>query len=196
MDSALPATEKTTAHPSDEAAGVVGAGIETTKWAAIVTCFHIVDNPSIRRRLQQDLQDAFPDMSYTPTLAELDRVPYLMACIEEGLRLSYGAVARSPRIHRLKAISYKQYTIPAGVPVSSNAWHAHHDELIFPSSFSFVPERWLNNAKGPDGKKNLARYAMFFGKGTRICLGLQLEYAELEMVVAMLFRGLFEFEFY
>lgn len=36
---------------------------------------------------------------------------------------------------------------------------------------------------------------MFFGKGTRMCLGLQLGYAELEMVVAMLFRR-FNFELY
>lgn len=104
-------------------------------------------------------------------------------------------MARSPRIHRTKALQYGTYTIPAGTPVSCDAWHAHHDERVFASSFSFVPERWLDHPKGPDGKRNLSRYAMFFGKGTRMCLGLQLGYAELEMIVAMLFRR-FELELY
>lgn len=36
---------------------------------------------------------------------------------------------------------------------------------------------------------------MFFGKGSRMCLGLQLGYAEMEMVIAMLFRQ-FDFELY
>jgi cytochrome P450 len=34
-----------------------------------------------------------------------------------------------------------------------------------------------------------------FGKGTRMCLGLQLGYAEMELVIATLFRR-FEFNFF
>lgn len=36
---------------------------------------------------------------------------------------------------------------------------------------------------------------MFFGKGSRMCLGLQLGYAEIEMVIAILFRQ-FDFELF
>lgn len=84
MDSSLPPSEKTTARLSDEAAGVVGAGIETTKWAAVVTCFHIINNPPVLARLRRDLAIAFPDLGAMPSLVELEAVPYLMACIEEG----------------------------------------------------------------------------------------------------------------
>ena len=85
MDSSLPPREKTTARLSDEAAGVVGAGIETTKWAAVVTFFHIIDNPAVLQRLRRDLKTAFPDPGKIPSLSELEDVPYLMACIEEGI---------------------------------------------------------------------------------------------------------------
>lgn len=69
---------------------------------------------------------------------------------------------------------------PPGTPVLCGAWKAYHDELIFPASFSFFPERWLDHPKGLDWKRSLSRYAMFFGKGTYMCIDLQLRYAELQ----------------
>jgi cytochrome P450 len=62
-----------------------------------------------------------------------------------------------------------------------------HDENIFPSSFSYTPERWLNNPKAPDGKQ-LSRYMVSFGRGTRSCVGMQLAYAEIYIALASFFR--------
>lgn len=109
-----------------------------------------------------------------------------------GIRLSYGGVARSPRISRYIPLQYGPFTIPAGTPTSSSTWTLHHDERVFPDSLAYRPERWLNNPKGPDGKKNLSRYMASFGKGTRVCLGMQLAYVEMILVVSSLFR---QFEF-
>ena len=68
----------------------------------------------------------------------------------------------------------------------------HHNEHVFPDSFSYRPERWLGNPKGPSGEKNLYRYMTAFGKGTRICVGMYLAYAEIFIAIATLFRS-FEF---
>lgn len=87
MDSDLPPQELLLDRLMDEAAGVVGAGIETTKWATVVTVFHIINNPSVLRRLRQDLKKAISDPRCPPGLTELDQMPYLMACIEEGKSL-------------------------------------------------------------------------------------------------------------
>lgn len=84
MDSGLPAQQFTLERLMDEASGVVGAGIETTKWAFVQTFFHIIDNPSVLQRLRKELQKAIPDLAAPPTVTELERMPYLMACIEEG----------------------------------------------------------------------------------------------------------------
>jgi cytochrome P450 len=62
-----------------------------------------------------------------------------------------------------------------------------HDEEIFPSSFSYIPERWLDNPKAPDGKQ-LSRYMVSFGRGTRSCVGMQLAYAEIYIGLASFFR--------
>lgn len=76
-----------------------------------------------------------------------------------------------------------------------DTWHNHHDESIYPQSFEFIPQRWLGNPKGPDGQRNLNRYMTSFGKGTRICVGMNLAYAEIIMVIAALFRR-FDFELF
>lgn len=79
--------------------------------------------------------------------------------------------------------------------VSMDTYHMHHDESIFPDSFTFKPERWLNNPRGPDGQKSLARYLASFGRGTRKCVGFNLAYAEITLVLAALFRR-FDFDLY
>ena len=69
-----------------------------------------------------------------------------------------------------------------------DTWSVHHNESIYPKSFDFVPERWLGSPKGPDGERPLNRYMTAFGRGTRICLGMNLANAEVSMVLAALFR--------
>jgi len=45
---------------------------------------------------------------------------------------------------------------------------AHHNEKIFPDSYSFIPERWTDQ---PDGGRSLERYIVSFSKGSRQCIG-------------------------
>jgi cytochrome P450 len=47
----------------------------------------------------------------------------------------------------------------------------HHNEEIFPKSYKFKPERWLE--KRPEGAPPLDRYLVSFSKGSRACLGVK-----------------------
>jgi len=67
----------------------------------------------------------------------------------------------------------------------------HHNKCIFPDSFAYKPERWLGNPIAPNGKF-LSRYMAAFSRGTRMCLGMHLAYAELYIGLATIFRR-FEF---
>jgi len=62
-----------------------------------------------------------------------------------------------------------------------------HDETLFPSSRTFIPERWLNDPKTADGIP-LERFMVSFGRGTRNCLGINLAYVELYLTLGMMFR--------
>jgi cytochrome P450 len=85
----LPASDKSQQRLADEAQILVAAGVETTAFALSVGIFHIVNTPHIRRLLQDELFAAFP-LGYKtmPSLHELEKLPYLRACIQESLRLS------------------------------------------------------------------------------------------------------------
>lgn len=87
LQSSLQPEEKTLDLLYHEAASIVGAGIETTKTALAVASFHILDNEPIKQRLQKELRAAIPEpLSAPPTLAQLERLPYLQAVIQEGQR--------------------------------------------------------------------------------------------------------------
>ncbi|KAL4744868.1 hypothetical protein BDW72DRAFT_212034 [Aspergillus terricola var. indicus] len=189
LASDLPRSELTLPRLKDEAMSIVGAGIETTKMASVVTTFHILQNPRILQKLQDELDSAIPDPTAPPSLSVLENLPFLAACIKEGIRLGYGATGRSPRISRTESLRYGAWSIPVGVMVSMDSYHMHHDESVFPDSYAFVPERWLDGARGPDGTGSLNKYLASFSRGTRMCVGINLAYAEITIVLARLFRG-------
>lgn len=64
----------------------------------------------------------------------------------------------------------------------------HTNDVVFGEPDVFRPERWLNDARGPDGIKPLTNYLTVFGKGSRMCVGLNLAYAEIYIGLATLFR--------
>lgn len=86
-NSSLPPEDLEVSRLKDEAMSIVGAGIETTKMANVVTCFHILDKPRIMQRLQQELKDTIPNPQDPPPLSTLENLPYLGACIQEGKSL-------------------------------------------------------------------------------------------------------------
>ena len=108
-----------------------------------------------------------------PLLEDLEKLPYLGALIQEGLRLSYGVASRMPRIAPDRALEHAGWTIPPGTAVSMTHSSLYHDETIFPNSFTFSPERFLPDAVGT--KEWALKELCFapFGRGARSCLGKQ-----------------------
>lgn len=186
LDSDLPPEYKTAKFLADEAQSLIGAGTETVSWALCTGTFHIINTPRIYKKLRDELFEAIPDASRQLDCVQLEKLPYLRACIHESARLSYGVCTRSPRVPD-KPLVYKDWVIPARTTVSMTVTGIHHDENIFPDSHSFVPERWLGNPKAPSGFP-LDHYFVSFGKGPRSCLGVNLAYVEMFLAFAMIFR--------
>lgn len=85
LDSDLPPEDLSLTRLQEEARALIGAGIETTKRALSVASFHILDNPAILKRLREELISAIPDSKNPPPLEVYEKLPYLSACIEEGV---------------------------------------------------------------------------------------------------------------
>ena len=84
MKSKLPPHEVSQQRLQNEAVSVIGAGFETTRWALTVQSYFILANQDIHQRLCQELKEAIPDPDFIPAWSELQKLPYLSACIEEG----------------------------------------------------------------------------------------------------------------
>lgn len=167
LESDLPPSEKGVQRLGDEAQTILGAGLETTAWALTVATFHILDNPSILKKLRHEIEQVMRDPYDRVEWQQLEKLPYLTGCIQEALRLSYGVTARHPRVSNQAPLRYKEWLIPRGTPVSMSTIDIHHDEKIFPDSHKFIPERWVENGQF------LNRYMVAFGKDARSCLGIK-----------------------
>ncbi|KAJ5174167.1 Cytochrome P450 [Penicillium canariense] len=194
LASSLPPEELTQTRLQHEAVSIVGAGFDTTREMLATIAYHVLANPETYRKLRDELHTAIPDPSQILTWAELQQLPYLSAWIEEGLRIGFGTVQRSPRISPTPFI-YGKYTIPPGTPISEDTYHMHTNEHVFPDPKTYRPERWLGNLRGSDGVKQLSRYNVAFGRGGRMCLGMQLAYAAMYMMITTLIRR-FDFELF
>ncbi|EKG09542.1 Cytochrome P450 [Macrophomina phaseolina MS6] len=104
----------------------------------------------------------------TPSWQTLEKLPYLQACIKEGLRLSHGIMHRLPRCSPDVALQYRQWSIPKGTPVGMSAYFMHTDPDVYPDPFEFRPERWLG-----DVDPRMYRNYVPFTKGSRGCLGVK-----------------------
>ncbi len=185
LGSKLPPQEKSLDRLADDALITVAAGTITTAYTLCVAVFNILSNTSITRALKDELRAAIPDPDSQLPLIQIESLPYLTACIEESLRLSYGSTSRLSRIAPDEVLTYvngkKTWYIPRGTPVSTSAYLLHHDESVFSDSYSFRPERWIEKPK-------LRSHMLSFSRGSRQCVGINLAYAEIYLLLASIFR--------
>jgi cytochrome P450 len=62
----------------EEAAILIGAGTETTGNACAVIAYHILSNVGVRRRLKENLVEAWLDPDAPMPLEKLEKLPYLV----------------------------------------------------------------------------------------------------------------------
>ena len=75
--------------------------------------------------------------------------------------------------------------IPAGIDVGTSIYSLHHNEDLFPDSYTFKPERWIESTENPQELIERARYAFSpFSVGSRSCAGRNLAYIEISDVLA------------
>ncbi|OBT66703.1 hypothetical protein VE03_03886 [Pseudogymnoascus sp. 23342-1-I1] len=187
LSSKLPPSEKTLRRLAQDGGAVVGAGTVTTAWAISVAMFYLLSQPETLKSLKDEIREHFPDADATPSLAQLEQLPYLSATIQEALRLSYGVATRLQRIAPDDAITFVDpgtgtaWVIPAGTPISMTALHIVNNEDVFPAAGVFRPERWIEQPR-------LDRFQVAFSRGSRICLGANLALAEIYLVLFGIFR--------
>ncbi|KAI1110471.1 cytochrome P450 [Nemania sp. NC0429] len=189
--SKLPPYERSPERLAQEGQMLMMAGTLTMASNLEHLIYWMVDNPEVLRKLKEELHSVMPsvdDVGKIP-LTSLENLPYMTAVIKESVRLIYGNSTPHFRVDPEQPLAYtdktsgKTWVIPAGTSVGMTSVLLHHDEANFPDSYRFLPERWL----GEEGKK-LDRYMVGFGKGSRVCLGMNQAYGMVRLVLAGIWR--------
>lgn len=83
----MPESEKATGRLLGEFIAILSGGTMTTARTLATITYFVLANPHIEARLRESLAQpmaAYPEK--VPRWAELERIPYLAACVKEGLR--------------------------------------------------------------------------------------------------------------
>jgi cytochrome P450 len=164
----------------DQAMTLIVAGHETTFTALSWTLDLLSQWPEVYARLCAEVATVLNGS--VPRAADLSRLPYLDAVINESLRLRPPAwsINRVP----LEPITLEGHEFPAGTPLIVSPWILHHEPEIWGDAEAFRPERWLDG-----GAERLPRGAYFpFGLGPRICIGMPLAEMEMRLILATILQ--------
>ena len=87
LASDLPPEEKSTARLTGEFINIVSGGTMTTARALSTITYFVLADPSIEERLRSCLATVMSEYPLKmPKWIELENIPYLQACVREGLR--------------------------------------------------------------------------------------------------------------
>ncbi|KAI9704833.1 MAG: hypothetical protein M1836_006613 [Candelina mexicana] len=177
-----PPSEKSYKRLAQEFQVLIGAGSDEIAIVLSATVFYSLKNAEIQKKILAELKEYNIDGYNLPDYRELEKLPYMNAVINEGLRITLPIASRLTRVAPDRDLFYKDYRIPAGTTVGMNMADLHHNEELFPDPHSFIPERWL----GPDAVNN-KRNLVPFSRGSRNCVGMNLAYAAMPLITAAMF---------
>jgi len=143
---------------------IFAAGSETSSTSVGFALLHMIHNPDIQRKVQEELDAVCGDS--LPSLADRPNLPYTEAVLIEAMRLSAIAPFTVPHT-ALVDTKLQGYTIPKGSFVSLNLYSVHLDGSYWKDPEVFRPERHLND----QGKVIKSDHFLPFGVGKRMCLG-------------------------
>jgi cytochrome P450 len=141
----------------------------------------LVKNPRVMRKAQTEVRETFRGQD---KLAEGDmaKLSYLHLVIKETLRLHPPVPLLLPRECR-QTCRVMGYDVPIGTKVLVNVWAISRDSDFWHDGEEFRPERF--GSSNVDFRGTDFEYTPF-GAGRRVCPGMMLGLANMELVLASL----------
>lgn len=159
------------------------AGSDTTATSMRATLLFIISNPPVYARLQHEIDDAIArgEVSSPIRQNEAVRLPYLQACIKEGLRRFPPITQLRERMAPSEGDTYQGRYIPPGTFIGLNAWGVQLNPVFGNDPEVFRPERWLIDDTERVKEMNKVQ-ELIFGYGTTRCLGIPIAMMKLNKI--------------
>lgn len=163
-------------------------GVDTTSVSVSSCLYQLARNPEKQEKLYRELERVLPTAAAPVDVKCLDKLTYLKACIKETLRMYPVIIGNGRSLQSDTVIG--DYRIPKGTHVIFPHLVVSNIEENFPSPDKFLPERWLKSDQCPltAGKKIHPFVSLPFGYGRRTCIGRRFAEAELNILLAKIFR--------
>ncbi|KAI3325683.1 averantin oxidoreductase [Xylariaceae sp. AK1471] len=162
---------------------LIAAGSETTATLLAGLTWLLLKHPRVLEKLTSEIRTKFSntdDMS----VASLNDCKYLLACIEEALRVYPPSPQPHHRIIPPGGAVVNGDVLPGGTSVSIPIYAIANSHLNWTQPEAFIPERWTGeDARFASDKREALQP---FSYGPRNCIGRNLAYAELKLVIARL----------
>ncbi|KAF4968690.1 hypothetical protein FSARC_3976 [Fusarium sarcochroum] len=175
--------------------GNISAGSDTTGVSLSAILYHLIRNPEAMQRLVDEVSTARDEGKCTNVsvpFAETHQMPFLQACIKEGMRLHSATGLPLWRVVPKGGAEVCGRFFPEGNVVGVNTWVAHYSEDVFgQDAHVFRPERWLEASE--DELRMMESFFIPFGKGSRTCIGRHISMLEMSKLLPVLVQN-FEFE--
>lgn len=174
LDSFLRHGLSTVEAESEIAIGLV-AGSDTTSTGLRATLLAIISNPTVYHKLQTEIDNAILSERISAPIkdSEARQLPYLQACIYEGLRCHPPLVMPRERLVPSEGDVVCGYKSQGGTSVGVNVWSSQRNEIFGSDPEIFRPGRWMDADK-EEVKAMVKVWELIFGHGTTKCLGQNL----------------------
>ncbi|MCJ1438915.1 hypothetical protein MMC27_008305 [Xylographa pallens] len=169
----------------------LGAGADTVAGVLQAFMYSITKDKDRLNILTEELDGATSRAELDPiaTWAQVQRLPYLQACIKETLRWHPVFAWGLPRIVPKGGVTIAGRSFTEGITLTVAPWSMHHDPRLWgPDVELWRPERWLEPKS-----KELDKFFMPFGWGYQQCPGQRLALFEIGKLMATIIRD-FDFE--
>ncbi|KAF5236750.1 hypothetical protein FANTH_11157 [Fusarium anthophilum] len=172
----------TKAEILENASLLVAAGSETTATLLSGTTYYLLTNPDKYNILVNEIRSTFKSEDEI-TLPRINQLQYLLAVLNEGLRIYPPSASGLARITPAGGKSIEGYWIPENTSVSVPHRPAYQSPFNFKEPQEFIPERWLGDTKYASDNKDVLQP---FSVGPRDCIGKSFAYTETRVLLTRL----------
>ncbi|KAF2195342.1 cytochrome P450 monooxygenase-like protein [Zopfia rhizophila CBS 207.26] len=174
--------EKSLSRPEMDSNAVLFlvAGSETTATMLSGTTYLLLKHPAVYAKLVHEIRSKF-DCQSEITIEEVNKLDYMIACLNEGLRYYPPVPTGFPRVVPKGGDNISGHFIPEGMSVYVSQHATNHSTRNYTDPDAYVPERWLGDPRYEnDNRVSLQPFSF----GPRNCLGKNLAYAEMRLIMA------------
>ena len=158
---------------------IAGSGTITTGMTSLLWC--LSRWPGTYRKAVREVRTTFETPQSIGMNSLLGKCTYLKACLYESMRVSPAPTTPLYREAGPGGAFICGIHVPEGYEVATTIYALHHNESYHPDSFTFDPDRWLQEKESLQATKSA--WAPF-SVGDRNCVGMTLATNEILIAIA------------